>query len=563
MTLDPGQVWAPGATSVTLVADGEATALVRGRDGVWGADRLPLPPGTRYGFAVDGGEVLADPRSRWQPDGPEGLSKVDDPDAFEWDDAGFEAAPWPQAVVYELHVGTFSRQGTFVGAIDHLDHLVELGVTHVELMPVGAWVGRWGWGYDGVCWWAPHPAYGDPDDLRRLVLACHRRGLAVLLDVVFNHLGPVGAVLDRFGPYTHDAATPWGRAVNLDGPDSGPVRALVVECALMWLRDFHLDGLRLDAVHALVDESPRHVVAELAAAVDDLSVDVGRDLVVVAEWDRHDPVPVLDRRDGGWGCRAQWADDLHHALHVALTGEEAGYYADAAASPDPVVEALESVYVPRRATGDPSSERSADGAPRSAFVVCLQNHDQVGNRAAGERITQLVPLDAAMAALPLVVLGPSVPLLFQGEEWAASSPFPYFAQHDGELAVAVAEGRRSEFPDLPWDDVADPGAEETFAAAHLRWDELADGDHARALAWYRAVIRLRRTEPSCWAGAPWSVARPGGRDGPVVLVRGPIVVTANLGDQRQDADPTGATVAAWGAVDERSLGPWAARIERS
>jgi maltooligosyltrehalose trehalohydrolase len=564
VNLPAGAVWAPHVRSVDLVADGERVALERDERGIWGLERDGLAPGTTYWFCLDGGdERLADPRSRWQPEGPEGPSRVDDPGAFEWDDDAFEPEPWSRAVLYELHVGTFSPAGTFLGAIDHLDHLVELGVTHVELMPIGAWVGRWGWGYDGVCWWAPHAPYGTPDELRQLVAACHRRGLAVALDVVFNHLGPVGAQLDRFGPYTVDAPTPWGRAVNLDGPDSGPVRDHIVECGLMWLRDHHVDGLRLDAVHALADSSPRHLVAELTAAVDDLSVDIGRDLVVVAEWDRHDPRPVRDRRDGGWGCRAHWADDLHHALHVTLTGESAGYYADAAASPDPVREALERVYVPRRATGDPAAELSADGISRSAFVVCLQNHDQVGNRAAGERIAQIAPAGAALAAAAVTLLGPAVPLIFQGEEWAASSPFPYFAQHDGDLAAAVAEGRRAEFPDLPWEDVADPGATETFESATLRWDERDAAAHREAHRWYRTLLQLRAEHGALSAGAPCEVSRRGGATGALVLERGPFQIAVNLSPERVVVAARGAVAASWGTVDEGGLGPWAARICRS
>jgi maltooligosyltrehalose trehalohydrolase len=396
-----------------------------------------------------------------------------------------------------------------------------------------------------------------------LVAACHDRGLAVVLDLVFNHLGPVGAQLDRFGPFTVDAPTPWGRAVNLDGPDSGPVRDHIVECAVMWLRDHHVDGLRLDAVHSLADGSGRHLVADLTAAVDDLSVDLGRDLVVVAEWDRHDPLPILDRRDSGWGCRAHWADDLHHALHVALTGEVAGYYVDAAASPDAVVEALDGVYVPRRATGDPEGEETIGDCSRAGFVVCLQNHDQVGNRAAGERIHQLSSLDATLAAAALVLLGPSVPLLFQGEEWAASSPFPFFAQHDGDLTVAVAEGRRSEFPDLPWDDVADPGALETFESARLVWGEATVGDHAEALVWYRRLLALRAHHGAFAAGAPATVERAGGSGGPIVMTRGPFQVAVNLSADPTSVEPPGPVVAARGSIDGARLGPWAARISRS
>ena len=276
-----------------------------------------------------------------------GASRVDDPADFTWRNDDVPVAPWARAVLYEVHLGTFSAEGTFVGAVDHLDHLVDLGITHLELMPVSAWSGAFGWGYDGVAWGAPHPTYGSPDDLRRLVDECHGRGLGVVVDAVYNHLGPEGAVLDRFGPYTVERSTGWGRAVNLDGPDSDEVRALVLGCVEMWLDDYHVDGLRLDAVHALIDASPTHLVAEMVDRARSIEARTGRQRVIVAEWDRHDPVPIVDRPEGGWGATAQWADDLHHALHVRLTGESHGYLVDCAHDPNAVREALADVYVPR------------------------------------------------------------------------------------------------------------------------------------------------------------------------------------------------------------------------
>lgn len=529
--VNPGDVWAPDATRVALVVRGDSgrnwSRMTRTHDGWWHPD-TPLLAGIDYWLSVDGSEPIADPRATWLPEGPNGPARVLQRQPYEWATTDFVAAPWHEAICYELHIGTFSHEGTFTGAIEHLDHLAELGVTHVELMPVNTWDGEFGWGYDGVAWWAPHAPCGTPAELMALVDACHERGLAVVLDVVFNHLGPSGAVLDRFGPYTHDSATPWGRALNFDQSDCEEVRRFIIDCAEHWIRVYRFDGLRLDAVHALVDESPRHVVAELADRVAARAAEYGRQCVVVAEWDRHDPTPVVAAKAGGWGLDAHWADDLHHGLHVALTGETHGYYADAAASPDPVIEALRDVYIPRRATGDPATETPVGAMDRSRFIVCSQNHDQVGNRAAGERLEHLVGSRPALAAATLALLGPSVPLLFQGQEWAASAPFPFFADHRSTgLGEQVVAGRRDEFPDHPWDDVADPCDPATFASAKLDWDELATGSHAETLDWYRRLIALRRNNAEFAAGAPCEVTRLAGTS-VIQMRRGRWVVTVDL-----------------------------------
>ena len=383
--------------------------------------------------------------------------------------------------IYELHVGTFSPEGTFDGAAARLDHLVDLGVDVVELLPVAQFPGRHGWGYDGVDLYAPHDPYGGPDGLKRLVDACHARGLAVVIDVVYNHLGPAGNYLAEFGPYFTDRyTTPWGTAVNLDGPDSDPVRDFVVGNALMWVRDYHADGLRLDAIHAIVDTSAVHILEELRAQVEALAAELGRQVFLIAESDLNDPKIVHRPELGGYGIDAQWSDDFHHALHAVLTGERTGYYADFG-SLDHLAKSLRQAYVydggysphRRRRHG-----RSPAGLPPTRFLGYLQNHDQVGNRATGERSSMLLSTGLLKVAAAIVLLGPFVPMLFQGEEWAASTPFLYFTDHDDpELGEAVSEGRRREFAAFGWspEQVPDPQAPETFEASVLRWDERAAG----------------------------------------------------------------------------------------
>ena len=367
-------VWAPRAGRAELVLeDGERLAMERGEDGCFRLESPRLVPGLRYRVSLDGGPGLPDPRSPHQPDGVEGASELID-EEFAWTDAGWSAPPLREAIVYELHVGTFSPEGTFDGVVRRLDHLTDLGVNAVELMPVAEFPGRWGWGYDGVNLYAVRAAYGGPEGLRRLVDACHRRGLAVILDTVYNHLGPAGNHLGEFGPYFTDAyRTPWGSAVNFDGPGSDGVRDFVTGNARRWLRDFHLDGLRLDAVHAIHDETARHIVEELAATVDALEAELGRRLWLILESDRNDPRGVWPRNRGGWGATAQWADDFHHALHVALTGERSGYYADFRGWPD-VVRALGSPHLYSgqhwpAATAGTGASRPAPSA-RTSWSAC-------------------------------------------------------------------------------------------------------------------------------------------------------------------------------------------------
>jgi maltooligosyltrehalose trehalohydrolase len=531
-------VWAPRAGKLEVqLGDGRRLAMVAD-DASW--YRLTLPPGTSgpaghvdYGFCLDGGEPLPDPRSRWQPDGVHGLSRTFDPDAYHWNDDGFVPRHLSEAVIYEIHVGTFTGPGTFLAAIERLEHLVDLGVTHVELMPVAAFAGRHGWGYDGVDLYAPHPAYGNPRDLQQLVDACHAKGLAVLLDVVYNHLGPEGNYLARFGPYFTDRyVTPWGDAVNLDGPDSDEVRRFFVDNATMWLRDYRVDGLRLDAMHAAVDTSPVHLLEQLRVAADEVAASTGRPKVLTAEFEGNNPRIVQPASTGGYGLDAHWNDDVHHALHTALTGEHDSYYQDFDGGPD-VVRCLREGYAyagrysryRRRTIG-----RAPVGLDGSHLVAFLQNHDHIGNRARGDRIGTLAGHRRQKIGAALVLTSPFVPLLFQGEDWAASSPFPYFADHDGELAEAVRRGRLGEFAAFGWDpaDVADPEDETTFHAAKLVWDERRSAAHADMLTWYRALLRLRVECPELATGHFGVTTAWDARRALLTTWRGSVLVAATL-----------------------------------
>jgi maltooligosyltrehalose trehalohydrolase len=516
------------------VVGDDRVALVRGDDGWWQA-AAPLPPGSDYAFDLGDGATLPDPRSPFQPAGVHGRSRTLDHAQFPWTDRGWQPPPLSAAVLYELHVGTFSAAGTFVGAIEHLPHLVDLGITHVELMPVNQFPGARGWGYDGVALYAPHMAYGGPEGLKALVDACHRHGLAVILDVVYNHVGPAGNYLPRFGPYFTDRhATPWGPAVNLDGPGSDEVRRFFCDNALGWLRDYHLDGLRIDAVHAFIDTSAVHFLEQLAEEVAALEARLGRHLVLIAESDLNDPRLVRSREVGGFGLHAHWTDDVHHALHATLTGERHGYYADFGTLGD-VVRALEQAYVyggRHSAFRGRTHGRPATGLSGTRFVTYLQNHDQVGNRALGERSARLMSDGRLKIGAALLLTSPFVPLLFQGEEWAASSPFLYFVDHeDPGLAEAVREGRRREFAAFGWrpEDVPDPQSPETFQRSKLHWPERCQDRHADLLAWHRDLIALRRATPELVDGRLANVTVSAhDAEAWLAMRRGGIVVVCNL-----------------------------------
>lgn len=492
------RVWAPKAKKVEVETGNDRYPMTAVADGWWFAE-LSLPNEcVDYAFVLDGGPALPDPRSPWQPQGVDGPSRLVDHGAFAWTDRHWQARPLSAAVIYELHIGTFTAEGTFLAAIDRLDDLVDLGISHVELMPVAEFSGSRGWGYDGVDLYAPHHAYGGPEALKRLVDACHARGLAVILDVVYNHLGPAGNYLGQFAPYFTDRyATPWGQAVNFDGPNSDSVRRFVCDNALMWLGDYHFDALRIDAVHAILDTSAVHILEQLATEVDALAARTGRHLALIAESDLNDPRVVCPQAIGGYGIPAQWSDDFHHALHVLLTGERDGYYADFGALAD-LAKALREVFVydgrysafRKRRHG-----RRPMGLPGHSFLGYLQNHDQVGNRAKGERSSQLMNTGRLKIAAALVLTGPFIPMLFQGEEWGASSPFLYFTDHrDPELGRAVTEGRRREFAAFSAhvEDVPDPQAPETMERSKLNWAEREKDPHAELLDWHRRLIRLRR-----------------------------------------------------------------------
>jgi maltooligosyltrehalose trehalohydrolase len=506
----------------------------------WWTAAGAVPHGADYAFAVNGGPPRPDPRSLWQPYGVHGPSR-----RVDLNRAAAVAAPgdWegldlPSAVLYELHVGTFSPEGTLDGAVARLDHLVELGVSAVSLMPVNAFPGRHGWGYDGVGLYAVHDPYGGPPGMLRFVEACHARGLGVVLDVVYNHLGPSGNYLGEFGPYFTDRyATPWGQAPNLDGHGSDEVRRFFIDNALMWLRDYGLDGLRLDAVHAIVDTSAIHFLEQLALETDALADEVGRPLWLIAESDLNDPRLLWDRERGGYGLAAQWSDDLHHALHAALTGETAGYYADFGRVGD-IAAALTRAFVYdgrySRFRGRRHG-RPADGLGGNRFLGYLQTHDQVGNRATGDRLAHVAGHRAQKVAAALVLTSPFVPMLFQGEEWATSAPFQYFTDHaDPELATAVREGRRSEFEAFGWapEDVPDPQDPATFLRSRLPWAEREEGPHAEMERWYRSLLDLRSRLPELRTAPLDAVeARADEAARTLAVRRGDVTVVANLGSE--------------------------------
>lgn len=506
---DRYEVWAPRARAVTIRIDGVEHPMSSAPDGWFTLPDVEAVPGARYAFRLDDAEHwLPDPRSLSQPDGVHGASEVVDPRALR------RPSPWAGrslrgGVLYELHVGTFTpgpdgRGGTFDSAIERLDDLVDLGVEAVELMPIATFPGHRGWGYDGVGLFATHADYGGPAGLARFVDAAHSRGLAVVLDVVHNHLGPTGNYLGMFGPYfTDQHETPWGEAVNLDQPGSRQVRDVLLGSARQWLVDVGIDALRLDAVHELHDDSPQHVLAELADAVGSWAEETGRPLTLIAESDRNDPVTVTPTTAGGLGMDMQWADDVHHGVHAWITGERAGYYADFG-SAEALATVLTGMFLHAgtyssfrgKVWGSPVDPGSSQYDAHS-FVTFLQDHDQVGNRAAGDRVHHSLTPGQHAAAISLVLLGPGTPMLFQGEEWAASTPFTFFTDHDDEVGPLVSAGRAEEFAAMGWDGtVPDPQARSTFASSILRHEERTVGDHARILDWYRTLITLRRTHPA-------------------------------------------------------------------
>ena len=561
-------VWAPRADAVDLLLEDRPPLRLDAVDGYHVGLAEGASAGQRYRYRLhgpDGSVDRPDPASRHQPDGVHGPSAVDDPAAFAWTDDGFVPPDRSRLVVYELHVGTFTPEGTFDAIVPRLAALAADGITAIELLPVAQFPGGRNWGYDGVLPYAVQDSYGGPDGLRRLVDAAHARGIAVVLDVVYNHVGPEGNVLGDFGPYFSDHhVTPWGDGLNVDGPDSDPVRRYVVENAVRWVRDFHVDGLRLDAVHGIVDQSATHLLAELADAVHAEGRRRGRPVWIVAESDLQDPRLVRAPEVGGYGLDAQWLDDAHHVLHTALTGEDAAYYVDyhglgdlPAMLRDRLLYAGRWSAYRRRTVG-----AAAPDVPHDRFVACLQNHDQVGNRAAGDRLVHLAPFEARKAATALLLTLPYVPMLFMGEEYAEPNPFPYFTSHgDPDLVEAVRRGRREEFADFAWQgEVPDPQDEATFRSAVLSWhlrDE-HDGEHAATLALHRHLLALRAAWPPIadpGAGEPQARAD----DELVVLERAcgdeRMVVVTNLGTTARTVDVPGEWVVACDTTAARFGGP--------
>jgi maltooligosyltrehalose trehalohydrolase len=530
-------VWAPKPETVRLDVDGAVYPMTRGRDGWWRAT-VDASPDARYGYLLDDDPtVLPDPRSSRQPDGVHERSQLWKPGEQVWTDDGWSGRSVQGAVIYELHIGTFTPAGTFDSAIEKLDQLVDLGVDFVEVMPVNAFSGRYGWGYDGVLWYAVHEPYGGPDGLIRLVDACHRRGLGVLIDAVFNHLGPSGNYLPRFGPYLSSASNPWGEGINIADAESDEVRRYIIDCALRWMREFHADGLRLDAVHALVDTTAIPILEELSAETEALAEQLGRPLSLVAESDLNDPRMITPRRDGGYGMTAQWDDDVHHAIHTAVSGERQGYYADfgslailAKTLRNGFFHAATYSSFRQRRHGRPLDTAAV---PATRLVAYTCTHDQVGNRALGDRPSQNLTYGQLAVKAALVLGSPYTAMLFMGEEWGASTPFQFFSSHsEPELARATAEGRKKEFADHGWDadDIPDPQDPQTFQRSKLDWSELDTGDHARLLRVYHDLIALRRSEIDL--ADPWLEHLIIDYDEDarwIVMRRGRLAVACNLG----------------------------------
>ncbi|WP_372620052.1 malto-oligosyltrehalose trehalohydrolase [Falsiroseomonas sp.] len=569
------RLFAPAHATIGLELDGADPLPMHAADGWHELHVEQARAGTRYRFVLPDGLRVPDPASRFQPEDVHGPSEVVDPAAHAWHDAGWTGRRWEEAVIYELHIGAFTPEGSFRAAIGRLDHLVALGVTAIEIMPVAAFPGARNWGYDGVQIFAPDASHGRPEDLKALVEAAHARGLIVLLDVVYNHFGPEGNYLhpiarDTF--FTERHHTPWGAALNFDGPESRPVRDFFIHNALYWIEEFHLDGLRLDAVHAILDDGPRDVLTELAERV--RAAAPGRHIHLVLENEGNEASRLPRDSEGRPRLyTAQWNDDVHHVLHVAATGESAGYYGEYLGDTRKLARALaegfafQGEHMPYRghARGEPSAH-----LPPTAFVAFIQNHDQIGNRAFGERITSLAPEDAVRAIAATYLLLPQVPMLFMGEEWGAMQPFPFFCDVGPELADAVREGRRAEFARFPeFRDPAararipDPLAGSTFASAKLRWEDASRPPHAAWLDWYRRILALRHAEivPRLGAirsGGAWEIIG----ESAVALRWGALHLAANLSAVPVAGFPQAGGRIIWqeGEPGETgAFGPWSVR----
>jgi len=572
------RLWAPRARQVRLAVEEMSPVEMQRDDDGWHTARLPGGAGLRYSFVLPDGLQVPDPASRFQPDDVFGASEVIDPAAYAWTDASWRGRPWEEAVIYELHVGTFTPGGTFREAIDKLPHLADLGVTAVQIMPIADFPGRRNWGYDGVLLFAPDSAYGRPEDLKAFIDAAHRLGLMVFLDVVYNHLGPEGNFLPLYAPlFTERHQTPWGAAINFDGEGSYWIRQLVIQNALYWVQEYHFDGLRLDAVHGILDDSSPQILTELADRVRQ-SVP-GRQVHLILENEENEASRLDPRGVTEGAYTAQWNDDVHHVLHTALTGEGQGYYADYVGRTDLLGRSLAEGFafqgeaMPYR--GSARGESSAE-LPPTAFVAFLQNHDQIGNRAIGDRIAALAPPEAVRAAACLYLLSPQIPMLFMGEEWGTARCFPFFVGFEGDLADKVREGRYREFERFPEfrdpesrNAIPDPAAEATFLAAKLDWSEVEREPHRDWLAFYRRLLHLRQAEIVPRLAAAGSA--PGSY---TVIATGAVVVTWSLADGEElilhaNLSPQPATgfppapgriVFEVGPVGENgAMGPWSVR----
>ena len=534
-------------------------------------------PGTRYSFVLPDGTYVADPASRFQPEEVAGPSEVIAPGEYPWNDSAWAGRPWNEVVIYELHIGTFTPEGTFRAAIGKLDHLQKLGITMLEIMPIGAFSGTRGWGYDGVLWYAPASAYGRPEDLKALVEAAHARGIGVMLDVVYNHFGPEGNYLPKYFPnlLTERHKTNWGSAINYDGEQSEIVRELVIHNALYWIEEFHLDGLRLDAVHAIIDESPKHILTEVAERLHGLATPYPIHLVL--ENEKNEAFRLKrDCRGAPEHFTAQWNDDIHHVLHTAATHEDAGYYRDYVNDTTLLGRALAEGFAYQGQASVCSGKHRGEPCshlPPTAFVSFIQNHDQIGNRAFGERIAAISDPEAVKALVAVYLLLPQIPLIFMGEEWNASTPFPYFCEFHGDLADKVRQGRRDEFKTFPEfqdparrDSIPDPLAETTFLSAKLKWDELDRQDQRSCLDRHCELLALRQKEiiPLLQGirgdGGSFDVLGPG-----AVLVRWPVKdgrelrLYANLCDRAKEGFPASEGRVLWHqgpALQEQCFGPW-------
>jgi maltooligosyltrehalose trehalohydrolase len=571
------RLWAPKHDRIALCIEGRAQpfAMTLGHDGWHELHVDGVGPGTLYGFELPDGLRVPDPASRFQPRDVHGPSEVIDPEAYAWRESEWMGRPWEECVLYELHVGAFTTEGTFRAAAARLDELAQLGITAIELMPIADFPGGRNWGYDGVLPFAPDASYGRPEDLKALVDAAHARRMMVFLDVVYNHFGPDGNYLGAYAPiFTERHQTPWGAAIDYRNET---VRQLVIANALTWTQEYRFDGLRLDAVHAIADDSPLHILDELAARVRAAAGD--RHVHLVLENEHNEASRLTRNADGRPGSyTAQWNDDMHHVLHVAATGERTGYYEDYVGDTDKLGRALAHGFAFQgemmNYRGAPRGEPSA-ALPPTAFVAFIQNHDQVGNRAFGERLSALAPVEAARAVAATYLLCPQIPMLFMGEDWAAAQNFPFFCDFAGELAEAVRHGRRAEFARFPEfqdpaqrDRIPDPTAEATFLSAKLRWDQANSGAHAEWRAWYRRVLAVRHAEiiPRLvgirGSAGHYDIVAPG-----CVLVRWTmgdgtkLWLAANLKADAQPEVPMPAGRAIWaeGSIGPSRLGPWAVR----